>query len=254
MPLGTGIFLEWNHAPAVEKRFIIINVNLQFYRNYTDMFKTFKGAVTLYRTWIGFELRLRLVSDLQLGFTLDWSSSGLWVKCDLSVQNFGQNITKQAAQLFHHSNQPISSPNSVWLRSIRIRIQSEFFLNPPRLGGLESSPNSVQIQPKSNHCFHTCGLAIQILSKSNPSPLVWTHLKKDDSFGNLFSQQSLWTSFNDCCLFSLPQEEQWVGTVILNGCEIIERPSKKEGFCFKIYHPLQNYIWATKVTFGTTFG
>lgn len=43
------------------------------------------------------------------------------------------------------------------------------------------------------------------------------------------------------------QEEQWVGTVILNGCEVIERPSKKEGFCFKIYHPLQNYIWATKV-------
>lgn len=42
------------------------------------------------------------------------------------------------------------------------------------------------------------------------------------------------------------KEEQWVGTVILNGCEIIERPSKKDGYCFKIYHPLQNYIWATK--------
>ncbi|XP_028417007.1 oxysterol-binding protein-related protein 8-like isoform X2 [Dendronephthya gigantea] len=50
------------------------------------------------------------------------------------------------------------------------------------------------------------------------------------------------------------KEEQWVGTVILNGCEVIERPSKKEGFCFKIYHPLQNYIWATKGPRGEIAG
>ncbi|XP_046861335.1 oxysterol-binding protein-related protein 8-like isoform X2 [Xenia sp. Carnegie-2017] len=50
------------------------------------------------------------------------------------------------------------------------------------------------------------------------------------------------------------KEEQWVGTVILNGCEFIERPSKKEGFCFKIYHPLQNYIWSTKGPRGEIAG
>ena len=36
------------------------------------------------------------------------------------------------------------------------------------------SPNPVQIQ---SACVHTRGLAVQIQSKSSPSPLVWTHLK-----------------------------------------------------------------------------
>ena len=52
----------------------------------------------------------------------------------------------------------------------------------------------------------------------------------------------------------LAQHGQWVGTVLLNGCEILERPSKKEGFCFKIYHPLEHYIWATKGPKGEMAG
>lgn len=39
----------------------------------------------------------------------------------------------------------------------------------------------------------------------------------------------------------------WVGTVIINVCEVIERPSKKNGFCFKLFHPLEHPIWAPKV-------
>ena len=40
--------------------------------------------------------------------------SGLWVKCNVNLQDFGQNIGKTSSeQLFHHSNQPLSSPNSV---------------------------------------------------------------------------------------------------------------------------------------------
>uniref|UniRef100_A0A1I7WI72 PH domain-containing protein n=1 Tax=Heterorhabditis bacteriophora TaxID=37862 RepID=A0A1I7WI72_HETBA len=27
----------------------------------------------------------------------------------------------------------------------------------------------------------------------------------------------------------------WVGTILLSTCEVIERPSKKDGFCFKLY-------------------
>ena len=58
-------------------------------------------------------------------------------------------------------------------------VRSEFFPSPPRLGGLKSYPNlsypkPVQIQ---SACVDTRGLAIQIQSKSSPSPLVWTHLK-----------------------------------------------------------------------------
>lgn len=42
------------------------------------------------------------------------------------------------------------------------------------------------------------------------------------------------------------KSSQWVGTVLLNACELIERPSKKDGFCFKIFHPLEQSIWASR--------
>lgn len=50
------------------------------------------------------------------------------------------------------------------------------------------------------------------------------------------------------------QRRQWIGTVLLNSCELIERPSKKEGFCFKLYNPLEHYIWATKGPKGELAG
>uniref|UniRef100_A0A914XBH7 PH domain-containing protein n=1 Tax=Plectus sambesii TaxID=2011161 RepID=A0A914XBH7_9BILA len=46
----------------------------------------------------------------------------------------------------------------------------------------------------------------------------------------------------------------WVGTVLLNTCELIERPSKKDGFCFKLFHPLDQSIWATRGPRGESLG
>ncbi|VDN55829.1 unnamed protein product [Dracunculus medinensis] len=46
----------------------------------------------------------------------------------------------------------------------------------------------------------------------------------------------------------------WVGTVLLNTCELIERPSKKDGFCFKLFHPLDQNIWATRGPLGESYG
>lgn len=46
---------------------------------------------------------------------------------------------------------------------------------------------------------------------------------------------------------------QWVGTVILNSCQLLERPSKKHGFCFKLFHPLERSIWASKGPAGETY-
>ncbi|VDK45296.1 unnamed protein product [Anisakis simplex] len=46
----------------------------------------------------------------------------------------------------------------------------------------------------------------------------------------------------------------WVGTILLNTCELIERPSKKLGFCFKLYHPLDQSIWATPGPLGESHG
>ena len=42
------------------------------------------------------------------------------------------------------------------------------------------------------------------------------------------------------------QSNHWVGTVLLNACQVMERPSKKDGFCFKLFHPLEQSIWAPR--------
>ncbi|CDW55408.1 PH and Oxysterol BP domain containing protein [Trichuris trichiura] len=46
----------------------------------------------------------------------------------------------------------------------------------------------------------------------------------------------------------------WIGTVLLSSCELIERPSKKGGFCFKLYHAMDQSIWASRGPRGESFG
>lgn len=48
-------------------------------------------------------------------------------------------------------------------------------------------------------------------------------------------------------IYKTPKTDHWVGTILLSACKLIERPSKKDGFCFKLYHPLEKSIWAVKV-------
>lgn len=74
--------------------------------------------------------------------------------------------------------------------------------------------------------------------------------------GSLKSWTKLW-----CCLkpgvlliYKTPKADHWVGTVLLSACKLIERPSKKDGFCFKLYHPLDKSIWAVKVSLNVQMG
>ncbi|XP_044740925.1 oxysterol-binding protein-related protein 8 isoform X2 [Chrysoperla carnea] len=50
------------------------------------------------------------------------------------------------------------------------------------------------------------------------------------------------------------KSNHWVGTVLLNACQVIERPSKKDGFCFKLFHPLDQSIWAPRGPEKETIG
>ena len=95
-----------------------------------------------------------LVSDLPVGFRLDWSSSGLWVKCDVSVQYFGQNITKHTANCYFTI---ATSPYSVQIQSDWVPIWS----------------SSIRILSQS-----TSIRCIQIQSKFCPNPIMWTHLQR----------------------------------------------------------------------------
>lgn len=68
--------------------------------------------------------------------------------------------------------------------------------------------------------------------------------------GTLKSWTRLWCVLKPGVLliYKTPKIGQWVGTILLHSCELIERPSKKDGFCFKLFHPLDQSIWAVKVT------
>ncbi|KAG7215854.1 hypothetical protein INR49_021835 [Caranx melampygus] len=82
---------------------------------------------------------------------------------------------------------------------------------------------------------------------TDPSVIVmadWLKIR-----GTLKSWTKLWCVLKPGVLliYKTHKNGQWVGTVLLNACELIERPSKKDGFCFKLFHPLEQSIWAVKV-------
>ncbi|KTG06811.1 hypothetical protein cypCar_00020399 [Cyprinus carpio] len=81
---------------------------------------------------------------------------------------------------------------------------------------------------------------------TDPSVIVmadWLKIR-----GTLKSWTKLWCVLKPGVLliYKTNKNGQWVGTVLLNACELIERPSKKDGFCFKLFHPLEQSIWAVK--------
>ncbi|XP_068132748.1 oxysterol-binding protein-related protein 8 isoform X2 [Hyperolius riggenbachi] len=89
---------------------------------------------------------------------------------------------------------------------------------------------------------------------TDPSVIVmadWLKIR-----GTLKSWTKLWCVLKPGVLliYKTPKNGQWVGTVLLNACEIIERPSKKDGFCFKLFHPLEQSIWAVKGPKGEGVG
>jgi oxysterol-binding protein-related protein 8 len=68
--------------------------------------------------------------------------------------------------------------------------------------------------------------------------------------GTLKSWTKLWCILKPGLLliYKSPKvkSSHWVGTVLLTTCQVIERPSKKDGFCFKLFHPLDQSIWAPR--------
>ncbi|XP_062338703.1 oxysterol-binding protein-related protein 8 isoform X3 [Osmerus eperlanus] len=89
---------------------------------------------------------------------------------------------------------------------------------------------------------------------TDPSVIVmadWLKIR-----GTLKSWTKLWCVLKPGVLliYKTHKNGQWVGTVLLNACELIERPSKKDGFCFKLFHPLEQSIWAVKGPKGEAVG
>lgn len=76
--------------------------------------------------------------------------------------------------------------------------------------------------------------------------------------GTLKSWTKLWCVLKPglLLLYKSPKikSSHWVGTILLTSCQVIERPSKKDGFCFKLFHPLEQSIWAPRGPDKETIG
>nr|CAD7571408.1 unnamed protein product [Timema californicum] len=102
---------------------------------------------------------------------------------------------------------------------------------------------------RKNYCREKKRVANELLSSlKDPSVVVmadWLKVR-----GTLKSWTKLWCILKPglLLLYKSPKvkSNHWVGTVLLNTCQVIERPSKKDGFCFKLFHPLEQSIWAPR--------
>ncbi|XP_071629764.1 oxysterol-binding protein-related protein 8 isoform X3 [Temnothorax longispinosus] len=102
---------------------------------------------------------------------------------------------------------------------------------------------------RKNYRMEKKRVANELLSSfKDPTVIVMTDWLKVR--GTLKSWTKLWCILKPglLLLYKSPKTKSnhWVGTVLLNTCQVIERPSKKDGFCFKLFHPLEQSIWAPR--------
>ncbi|KAK7871635.1 hypothetical protein R5R35_001821 [Gryllus longicercus] len=110
---------------------------------------------------------------------------------------------------------------------------------------------------RKNYCREKKRVANELLSSlKDPSVVVladWLKVR-----GTLKSWTKLWCILKPGLLLlyksAKAKSNHWVGTVLLNTCQVIERPSKKDGFCFKLFHPLEQSIWAPRGPEKETIG
>ncbi|XP_078273299.1 oxysterol-binding protein-related protein 8 isoform X5 [Rhinoraja longicauda] len=121
-------------------------------------------------------------------------------------------------------------------------------------GSKLTKKESLKVQ-KKNYREEKKRATKELLSSiTDPSVIVmadWLKIR-----GTLKSWTKLWCVLKPGVLliYKTPKNGQWVGTVLLNACELIERPSKKDGFCFKVFHPLEQSVWAVKGPKGEAVG
>uniref|UniRef100_A0A8C1HK61 Oxysterol binding protein like 8 n=1 Tax=Cyprinus carpio carpio TaxID=630221 RepID=A0A8C1HK61_CYPCA len=150
------------------------------------------------------------------------------------------------------NNKSSDPPGSVLL-TLMLVLQSETKLYNGSDKDVSASGNkltkkeSLKVQ-KKNYREEKKRATKELLSTiTDPSVIVmadWLKIR-----GTLKSWTKLWCVLKPGVLliYKTNKNGQWVGTVLLNACELIERPSKKDGFCFKLFHPLEQSIWAVKV-------
>ncbi|KAG5673901.1 hypothetical protein PVAND_003903 [Polypedilum vanderplanki] len=168
-----------------------------------------------------------------------------------SLKNSNNNLSGDSAAPVNSSSnnltfQPLPSPSSsisVW-NEHSPKIESALAENKmvdPKLTRKES----YKAQRKSYRKEKKRVASELLNSLQDPAVIVladWLKVR-----GTLKSWTKLWCILKPglLLLYKNPKvkSSNWVGTVILTSCQVIERPSKKDGFCFKLFNPLDQSIW-----------
>ena len=127
---------------------------------------------------------------------------------------------------------------------------SEPFLYQPPLSGDPNSKESYKNRRK-NYKKEKKKVCEELLSTQNDPTVViladWLKVRT-----TLKNWTKLWCELKPGLLLLYKSNKtyksgQWVGTIWLSDIKIRERPSKKIGFCFTIWNPMEHSIWAPKV-------
>ncbi|TRY77596.1 hypothetical protein DNTS_024420, partial [Danionella cerebrum] len=161
---------------------------------------------------------------------------------ELSLLSPGNETERNGLTLLNDEVSPARSPSSVSESRMFIGLEKESSSPTEKLARKES----LKVQ-KQNYRQEKKRVAKELFSAlKDPSVVIMSNWLKIR--GTLKSWTKLWCILKPGILliYKTPGSEHWVGTILLNACKLIERPSKKDGFCFKLYHPLDKSLWAMK--------
>uniref|UniRef100_A0A671R3T1 Oxysterol-binding protein n=1 Tax=Sinocyclocheilus anshuiensis TaxID=1608454 RepID=A0A671R3T1_9TELE len=160
-----------------------------------------------------------------------------------------ENLFRRRFSLCPTATSPPKIDPRVLTRNLSYGGDNELY---PLSPGIHSIPKCVQ---KKNYRQEKKRVAKELFSAlKDPSVVIMSNWLKIR--GTLKSWTKLWCVLKPGILliYKTPGSDHWVGTILLNACKLIERPSKKDGFCFKLYHPLDKSIWAMKGPKGESVG
>uniref|UniRef100_A0A672QXI8 Oxysterol-binding protein n=1 Tax=Sinocyclocheilus grahami TaxID=75366 RepID=A0A672QXI8_SINGR len=160
-----------------------------------------------------------------------------------------ENLFRRRFSLCPTATSPPKIDSRVLTRNLSYGGDNELY---PLSPGIHSITECVQ---KKNYRQEKKRVAKELFSAlKDPSVVIMSNWLKIR--GTLKSWTKLWCVLKPGILliYKTPGSDHWVGTILLNACKLIERPSKKDGFCFKLYHPLDKSIWAMKGPKGESVG
>ncbi|XP_036390764.1 oxysterol-binding protein-related protein 5-like isoform X1 [Megalops cyprinoides] len=169
---------------------------------------------------------------------------------DLYPLSPGGDMERNGLPVLQDEGSPAQSPNSKLESRVFNGQEKECSSPTEKLARKES----LKLQ-KKNYRQEKKRAAKELFSAlKDPSVVIMSNWLKIR--GTLKGWTKLWCVLKPGVLliYKTPKVDHWVGTILLNACKLIERPSKKDGFCFKLYHPLDKSIWAMKGPKGENVG